>query len=85
MSAIGSSFSRLQSFTEPSMAHEARLSSDGSRSIVDRGWKTMAEALHLWPRKTFFSVQLGMSHNLQIPLLKISSELFLGTFKLSAI
>lgn len=41
--------SRLQSFTDPSAAHEARLMSDGSREIPASGRKTTAPTLVLCP------------------------------------
>lgn len=41
--------SRLQSFTEPSAAQEARLTSFWSKETVDLGWNTIAPTFVLWP------------------------------------
>lgn len=42
--------SRLQSFTEPSAAQEARLTSFWSKDTVDLGWNTIAPTFVLWPK-----------------------------------
>lgn len=41
--------SRLQSFTDPSAAQEAKLTAFWSKETVDLGWNTMAPTFVLWP------------------------------------
>lgn len=48
----GSDLSRFQSLTEPSAAHEARLTSFLSRDTVALGWNTIAPTLVLCPEGT---------------------------------
>lgn len=43
--------SRLQSFTEPSAAQEAKLTSFWSNETVDLGWNTIAPTFVLWPKE----------------------------------
>lgn len=58
----GSDLSRFQSLTEPSAAHEARLTSFLSRDTVALGWNTIAPTLVLCPEgkgKTKFTICNG--------------------------
>lgn len=61
--------SKLHSLTDPSTAQEASAQAIPSSSPA-LGWKTIAQTLQLWPRRTFFSSQSGIDHILHKPLLQ---------------